>query len=367
MRHLLTLAGSAALAAAHGILDSITIDGTNYPAFDPRIDLDFPGIKRITWGYQKVNSLHEGTGPIEDVSSPAVACRFEPLLPPLINAVARAGSNMTFQWTAWFGNHKGPVLTYMGLLPDEKTKVQDVDFFKVDEGTYDPKTGIWGTDQLIQENSTRTVTIPSDIKPGIYVVRHEIIGLHFAWHENKEKKTSGAQLYPTCLKVQVTGSGTATPPGQRFPGTYDWRDPGILVNTKYGPNRYISPGPSVYKGEKKAPEGPVPVVSDTGELSGEKGKEYAALKFEHGKRLLASVAADIRDGKTGEGGCHWEEGQDPSTIKCLPVNPKNAAYVGYAQPTISPMYTESPGTAMKGWKPPPPSFGNEKVALNFLA
>jgi lytic cellulose monooxygenase (C1-hydroxylating) len=88
---------------------------------------------------------------------------------------------------------------YMGLMPDENVKVQDVEFFKVDENTYNPKTETWGTDQLIKENNTRTVTIPSDIKPGMYIVRHEIIGLHFAWHENKEKKTSGAQLYPTCL------------------------------------------------------------------------------------------------------------------------------------------------------------------------
>jgi lytic cellulose monooxygenase (C1-hydroxylating) len=88
----------------------------------------------------------------------------------------------------------------MGLMPDEKNvQVQDVEFFKVDQGGYDPKTKVWGTDQLIMDNSTRTFTIPSDIKPGIYVVRHEIIGLHFAWTENTEKKQSGAQLYPVCF------------------------------------------------------------------------------------------------------------------------------------------------------------------------
>ena len=81
----------------------------SYPSFDPRVDLDFPGVKRINWGYQKTHA--EGTGPVEDVSSPDIACRFGPLIPPAIHAVARAGSDMTFQWTAWFGNHKGPVLT----------------------------------------------------------------------------------------------------------------------------------------------------------------------------------------------------------------------------------------------------------------
>jgi lytic cellulose monooxygenase (C1-hydroxylating) len=87
----------------------------------------------------------------------------------------------------------------MGLMPNENVTVQDVDFFKVDEAGYTPETKVWGTDQLIMDNSTRKFTIPSDIKPGMYVVRHEIIGLHFAWKENTEKKTSGAQLYPVCF------------------------------------------------------------------------------------------------------------------------------------------------------------------------
>jgi Auxiliary Activity family 9 (formerly GH61) len=91
----------------------------------------------------------------------------------------------------------------MAYMPSEDTSVNDVDFFKVDEATYDPKTDAFGSDMLIAENSTRTVTIPSDIKPGIYVVRHEIIGLHFAWQEQPEKKASGAQPYPVCISKFV--------------------------------------------------------------------------------------------------------------------------------------------------------------------
>jgi hypothetical protein len=126
MHSILALAGSAALVAAHGILDSAIVDGTkcvtiffsaftnycSYPSFDPRVDLDFPGVKRITWGYQKINA--EGTGPVEQVASPDIACRQGPLIAPAIHAVARAGSAITFQWTPWFGNHKGPVLTVRG-------------------------------------------------------------------------------------------------------------------------------------------------------------------------------------------------------------------------------------------------------------
>lgn len=81
-----------------------------YPAFDPRVDLTFPGgVKRIMWGYQK--TVTNGTGPVDNVASPDIACRFGPLIPPALTAEARAGANMTFQWTSWFGNHRGPVLT----------------------------------------------------------------------------------------------------------------------------------------------------------------------------------------------------------------------------------------------------------------
>jgi len=105
-------------------------------------------------------------------------------------------------------------------------------------------------------------------------------------------------------------------------------------------------------------------MGETGKLTGEDGQKYAAKTLEKSKMLLSSVAKDIVEGKTGEGGCHWEVGADPSTIKCTPVNPKNPAYVGYAQPVGSPMYTEKPGSAMKGWKPPPPFF-ERTVAVSF--
>src|SRR5436305_2051638 len=89
----------------------------------------------------------------------------------------------------------------MAYMPSEDTSVNDIDFFKIDEATYDPKTDAFGSDMLIAKNSSWTVTIPSNIKPGTYVVRHEIIGLHFAWIENAEKKSSGAQPYPNCIST----------------------------------------------------------------------------------------------------------------------------------------------------------------------
>jgi cellulase len=152
----------------------------------------------------------------------------------------------------------------MGLLP-ESGNTEDVDFFKIDEATYDPKTMTWGTDWLMKNKNTRTVTVPSDIKPGTYVVRHEIISLHNALNDDYIKKSSGAQFYPQCIKVKVTGDGTAVPAGSKFPGTYKWDEKGVLVNIFYRANEYISPGPPLYNSSAVAPpKGPKPPSADPG-------------------------------------------------------------------------------------------------------
>jgi cellulase len=170
------------------------------------------------------------------------------------------------------------VVKHMGLLP-ESGKPEDVDFFKIDELAYDPKTKVWGSDALMANNYTRTVTIPSDIKPGTYIVRHDMIALHNALNDDYKRKISGAQFYPQCAKVQITGDGTVTPPGSKFPGTYKWDDKGILINIFFMPNEYISPGGPLYKPSSPTPpKGPVPVVSETGVLTGEAGIKYQAEK-----------------------------------------------------------------------------------------
>jgi hypothetical protein len=158
-------------------------------------------------------------------------------------------------------------------------KIEDVKFFKIDELAYDTKTRTWGSDVLYNNSQSHTVTIPSDIKPGTYVIRHEIIALHGAMNDNFVTKVSGAQFYPQCAKVEVTGEGTVTPAGNTFPGTYIWDEPGILINAFYMPNEYKSPGGAVYKPAKELPiKGPQPVVKDTGVLTGEQGAKYEAAR-----------------------------------------------------------------------------------------
>jgi hypothetical protein len=176
----------------------------------------------------------------------------------------------------------------MGLLP-ESGKPEDVDFFKIDEATYDPKTMTWGTDWLMKNKNSRTATIPADIKPGVYMVRHEIISLHNALNDDYIKKSSGAQFYPQCIRVRVTGEGTATPAGAKFPGTYKWDDKGLLVNIFYRPNEYTSPGGPLYKSKITAPPTGEKPVMEAGILSSQQPAAYMQARAKADSRWIGAV------------------------------------------------------------------------------
>lgn len=52
--------------------------------------------------------------------------------------------------------------------------------------------------------------------------------------------SGGAQFYPACYQVNVSGSGSAKPPTVKFPGAYSASDPGILVNIHQDLSTYKS-------------------------------------------------------------------------------------------------------------------------------
>jgi hypothetical protein len=52
--------------------------------------------------------------------------------------------------------------------------VNQLEFIKFAEEAAD-KDGVWGTTKLMDKtNGTWTATIPADIKPGKYIIRHEV-------------------------------------------------------------------------------------------------------------------------------------------------------------------------------------------------
>lgn len=99
----------------------------------------------------------------------------------------------------------------------------------------------WGDDNLMVDgNSGYTYTIPSCLADGFYLVRHEIIAVFVA------SSYPGAQLYPGCHQLNVTGGGSTTVSDNlvAFPGAYSPTDPGIVWDSSS--TTYPVPGPSVF-------------------------------------------------------------------------------------------------------------------------
>jgi cellulase len=109
-----------------------------YPAFNPISDRNYQTLKRIEWGW--VGHSTAGVGPVLDVMSNDIACRANPI-PAKLNAPIRAGGQITFKWTNYFTSHKGPLITWAGEYAPGQN-INDVQWFKLAEDSYDPKTGI---------------------------------------------------------------------------------------------------------------------------------------------------------------------------------------------------------------------------------
>jgi hypothetical protein len=86
---------------------------------------------------------------------------------------------------------------------------------------------------------TWTIQIPSNLKAGDYIVRHELIALHYA------TKELGPEFYISCLNVKVLGDGMAEPSKEdtvRFPGAYKPDNPYLDFDIYHHENKYVSSG-----------------------------------------------------------------------------------------------------------------------------
>ena len=96
---------------------------------------------------------------------------------------------------------------------------------------------------LTVTGQSSTVTLPSTLAPGNYIMRHEIIALHLA------VTLGGAEFYPSCTQLRVGGSQTGGPQPSELvslPGAYKDNDPGIFDPNVFNPGAtYTFPGPPI--------------------------------------------------------------------------------------------------------------------------
>ncbi|KAF8648202.1 hypothetical protein AX16_006341 [Volvariella volvacea WC 439] len=228
----------------HGYVQEITLGSTKYTGYLPYQD-PYTGAQRIV---RKI----PGNGPVENLSLIDVQCNgwsaggvVGSAPAPLIGTVA-AGSQVKLNWTQWPDSHVGPMITYMARAPSEITSWSpgtSAVWFKVHEAGK-TSDGKWAaTDVLYANNHIYTFTIPRNLRPGQYIIRHEILALHAAW------AYPGVQVYPSCIQVQVTGSGNAYPTSfVSFPGAYTSSTPGIVYDAYTNTGSYPIPGPAVWTG-----------------------------------------------------------------------------------------------------------------------
>lgn len=159
-------------------------------------------------------------------------------------------------------------MSYMAKCDGECETVDKTElrFFKIAEAALiNVSPPLWASEQLQFNNNSWTVNVPKSIAPGKYVLRNEIIALHSANQED------GAQNYPQCINLEVTGTGTENPAGYLPTTFYNAKDPGILFDLYEPFDSYSIPGPPVVGGSSSGSD-PGP-----GSGSGSSGNTNSAI------------------------------------------------------------------------------------------
>lgn len=250
MKTTLILAAASAFAplvAGHGYVTEATIGGVVYPGMNPYVDPYMsPTPQRI---FRKI----PGNGPVENLALQDVQCNgwaaggMTTAPAPLV-APATAGSTVSLKWTQWPDSHKGPVITYMAKCPNDNCRNwtpsgSDRVWFKIAHAGKD-SSGKWASAPFETTPAVAySFRIPTGLANGEYIIRHELIALHAAY------SYPGAQVYPSCFQVRITG-GSGRLPGSSsmvsFPGAYTGSTPGIVYDMYTNTGSYPIPGPAVW-------------------------------------------------------------------------------------------------------------------------
>lgn len=231
----LALAGTA---LAHGHVQTVIADGVEYTGGIPH------GAPADAVGWSAGNQDNGFVEP-NSFGSPDIICH-KSATPASNHVVVAAGSSVTLQWDTWPESHHGPVIDYLASCNGDCGSVDktSLSFAKIAEAGLNSgfNPGDWAAGDLIANGNSWTVDIPSSVAPGHYVLRHEILALHSAGQPN------GAQAYPQCINLEITGSGSTVPSGTSATNFYSPTDPGILFNLYAEFSSYDIPGPALWTG-----------------------------------------------------------------------------------------------------------------------
>ncbi|KAH6850622.1 glycosyl hydrolase family 61-domain-containing protein [Chaetomium sp. MPI-CAGE-AT-0009] len=238
---LATLTG-AALVAAHGHVSHIVVNGVYYQNYDPTSHFYQPNPPTVI-GWATTQQDNGFVEPNNFGTSDIICHRSG--APGGGHVTVAAGDKISIVWDPeWPASHIGPVIDYLAACNGdcETVSKESLRFFKIDGAGYDKAAGRWAADALRANGNSWLVQIPADLKAGNYVLRHEIIALHGANNAN------GAQAYPQCINLRVTGGGSSSPSGVAGTSLYRASDAGILFNPYVPSIDYPVPGPALIAG-----------------------------------------------------------------------------------------------------------------------
>ncbi|CAJ2510467.1 Uu.00g132760.m01.CDS01 [Anthostomella pinea] len=254
-RTLLALAISPIAVLGHGHVRDVIVNGVTYPGYERYENQDLS--KVVGWPF---TTEDEGPVPVSSLNDPDIICH-QGATNAKASVPLNAGDEITIRRFNEIGGfeHPGPELHYLAPCGDEgcdkvdKTKLEFFKFYELglvkageaDDPEWD--TQRWATTEVHKHVyaegdgfiDTFNVTIPKNIKPGPYVLRHELFGLHMA-------DQGKAEFYPQCINLVINGSGTESPKGTPATEFYKNSDPGIDIDIWLNLKSYEIPGPALW-------------------------------------------------------------------------------------------------------------------------
>ncbi|KAI0739426.1 glycosyl hydrolase family 61-domain-containing protein [Daedaleopsis nitida] len=258
---------AVSIVNAHGFVSSVTMNGKEFKGRPPTAQF---GNSQFDSPIRQISTFE----PQYKATNPAVNCGPNSKKVALV-VDADPGSKVSFLWVAnnnvkdskanvrdsflcdvslmliFYGSyatsgHIGPLVTYMASCG--KTSCKDFDstnaeWFKIDQVGKKANSNDWVQKDLMSRKPY-TLTLPKNIAPGEYLIRHEIIALHLA-----DQAPGMAEFYVSCTQVRMTGNGDGTPSADelvKFPGGYHDKDKGLFSNTFFDAGAtYNFPGPKI--------------------------------------------------------------------------------------------------------------------------
>ncbi|KAK1255832.1 hypothetical protein MKX07_008091 [Trichoderma sp. CBMAI-0711] len=196
------------------------------------------------------------TNPVKPITSSDMACGRNGGDPVPFICPAKKGSLLTFEFRLWPDaqqpgsidpGHLGPCAVYLKKVDHMfSDSAAGGGWFKIWEDGYDSKTQKWCVDRLVKNNGLLSVRLPRGLPAGYYIVRPEILALHWAAHRDDP------QFYLGCAQIFVDSDvrGPLEIPRRQqatIPGYVNAKTPGLtfdIYQDKLPP--YPMPGPKVY-------------------------------------------------------------------------------------------------------------------------